>query len=550
MSAGSCATADLLAQWLEGALNPSEAAQLDEHIELCSCCQTQLERLTRCHVSAFLETPISERWAELATTLRQAQHEGTATDPDGMNSSASPAVPKGRFGESFPQVSGYEVLELLGRGGMGRVYLARHVALNRSVAIKVIAPHLAEHSQFIARLQLEARSLASVKHPNIVQVFDVVDVAGQPALILEYVPDGTLSSRCEQRKLTQLEACRIAEQICRGVHASHVAGIIHRDLKPANVLMDGMIPKVTDFGLALNAPSEQRLTAPGECPGTPEYMAPEQIREGVTSSSPSSDVYSLGAILYELLTGQPPFVGKTLYQTLEMAANSPVTPPQRHCSEISDDLNDICLRALNKQPDHRFSSAAEMADALANASTKRRHIADLRKRSARLKWVMVLAGITLVVMLLFSLINGSRALKDSAATPNSPAEQQDVLLPAGSLWKGTYKFLPADSDVPDGEMELQVDERSNDTFKGTYYSEQREFAWRIEGAVHGNELSWNFVSAIRDNSAGDVVGVVRVSGTLNGDRISALWSQNGESARLNFVRIQPLQAPLENKTVD
>ena len=205
------------------------------------------------------------------------------------------------------RAGGYEVLGELGRGGMGVVYLARNVRLNRPCALKMFlagdgGPTAA------ARFRAEAEAVARLRHPNIVQIYDVGEAAGVPFLELEYLPGGSLADALDGTPRPAAEAARLIEPLARAVAEAHRLGIVHRDLKPANILLtaDGE-PKVTDFGLARSLASDVGLTHTGQIIGTPSYMAPEQAEAGAVEVGPAADVYSLGAILYELLTGRPPF---------------------------------------------------------------------------------------------------------------------------------------------------------------------------------------------------------------------------------------------------
>lgn len=549
MSTQCCATPDVLARWLEGDLETLVARELDEHVEACCNCQAKLERLTTCRIAPVISAPLRDELKRLASSRPSLADFG-----DTENSGTNNSRPRAQSLEAAPRIPGYEMIRVLGRGGMGRVFLARHASLNRLVAVKVLSMELANSPQLVARLRAEAQSLAALKHPNVLQVFDVVETEGLPALILEYVADGSLSRKCDEQRPLPAEVCRIVEHIARGVHAAHRQGIIHRDLKPTNILMDGSTPKITDFGLALNAATGDRLTVTGDLFGTPEYMAPELIRDGVQNSSPQSDIYALGAILYELLTGHPPFCGRTVFQTMEMAANTAAVPPQTHSPEISDDLNRICLRALEKLPGKRFSSALEMADELASAagtSSSRAITPECRIPTivndlgspGRSEWrwdsvrfaVAGIMAISVVLVLVYSFSKAMRQRPADVQTADSIVPKEN-LFPQGSLWKGTFTFLPSTTGNSDGDMELLVEHRSGEDFEGTYYSGQRNYAWRIRGVIRGNEVWWSYVSALRDNDAGDVVGKAQVTGTIDGDRIVATWAQEDETARLDFLR--------------
>src|SRR5262245_33376408 len=286
-----------------------------------------------------------------------------ASDTAGAgNSGTGAVVPPGR-GATWPVVRGYEILAEMGRGGMGVVYKARQLSLQRLVALKMIQAGSA--SSHAARFRLEAEAVAQLQHPNIVQIYEIGDTDGQSFFALELVEGGTLSGRLRQGALPPLEAARLVETLARAVHHAHERGIVHRDLKPANVLLlpDGT-PKIADFGLA------KRLEGPGvtlsgsAILGTPSYMAPEQAEGRTNQVTRSVDVYALGATLYELLTGRPPFRADTPLNTVLKVVHEEPPPPSGVRAGIPRDLETICLKCLRKQPGERYASADALADDL------------------------------------------------------------------------------------------------------------------------------------------------------------------------------------------
>src|SRR5262249_33739439 len=218
----------------------------------------------------------------------------------------------------LPEVPGYEVLGELGRGGMGVVYRARQGGLKRVVALKMIRSPAAAGPAQLARFRREARALARLQLPHILQISEVGEHDGSPYRALELLTGGGLDRRLRGRPWPARQAARLVETLARAVHAAHECRIVHRDLKPANVLLtaDGL-PKITDFGLAKQLDADTDRTRSGDILGTPSYMAPEQARGRRDDVGPATDVYALGAILYELLTGRPPFNGETVWDTLE-----------------------------------------------------------------------------------------------------------------------------------------------------------------------------------------------------------------------------------------
>jgi serine/threonine-protein kinase len=216
-----------------------------------------------------------------------------------------------------------------------------------------------------ARFRTEAEAFARLQHPHIVQIYEVGEQDGRPYFSLEFIEGGSLDQKLQGVPQPAHEAARLLETLARTIHAAHQRGIVHRDLKPANVLLaaDGT-PKITDFGLAKQLDSEARRTHSGAILGTPSYMAPEQAEGRSREISPATDVYALGAILYELLTGRPPFRGPTLLDTLEQVRSLEPVPPSHLQPKVPRDLETICLQALNKDPARRYGSAAALADDL------------------------------------------------------------------------------------------------------------------------------------------------------------------------------------------
>jgi serine/threonine-protein kinase len=261
-------------------------------------------------------------------------------------------------------VPGYEILDKLGEGGMGVVYKARHLKLNRIVALKMILSGGHARSAELARFQTEAEAIARLQHPNIVQVHEVGEHEGRPFFSLEFCPGGSLDHKLKGTPLPAQEAARLVHTLALAMQAAHDKNVIHRDLKPANVLLseDGT-PKITDFGLARKLDAAGQ-TASGAIMGTPSYMAPEQAGGKTRELGPACDVYALGAILYEVLTGRPPFRAATPLETvLQVVTDEPV-PPSQLQSKTPRDLETICLKCLHKEPARRYGSAQALAEEL------------------------------------------------------------------------------------------------------------------------------------------------------------------------------------------
>lgn len=265
-----------------------------------------------------------------------------------------------------PTVPGYEIVGALGRGGMGVVYKAKQLSLNRIVAIKMILAGTSARPDELAGFRREAELAARTHHPNVVQVFEVSAQAGHAFLAMEYVDGGHLAQKIGGQPQDPRWASRIVETLALAVHEAHRKNIIHRDLKPSNILLtaEGQIPKIADFGLAHLVTNDNQLSTATAYLGTPCYMAPEQADGRAKDIGPCTDIYALGAILYELLTGQPPFRGPTPWETINQIRTSEPVPPSQSQPGIPRDLDTICLKCLEKSPARRYASAAALADDL------------------------------------------------------------------------------------------------------------------------------------------------------------------------------------------
>jgi tetratricopeptide (TPR) repeat protein len=305
--------------------------------------------------------------------------------PTEKEAGAHPAPP----GE-FPRLEGYEILSQLGRGGMGVVYKAWHVPLKRLVAVKMLrSPEDAEPHE-LTRFRQEAEAIARLHHPHIVQIHEVGEQHGRPYLTLEYVEGGSLADRLDGTPWPARPAAELIQTLAQAIQHAHERGIIHRDLKPANVLLQkkdeggrmkdekmpsadssfilppsSFLPKITDFGLArVFIGGADSLTQSGQIMGTPSYVAPEQAGGRSRHVGPATDVYALGAILYELLTGRPPFKGETMLDTLQQVLYVEPVPPTQLQPKTPRDLETICLKCLRKDAGRRYASAADLVEDL------------------------------------------------------------------------------------------------------------------------------------------------------------------------------------------
>jgi eukaryotic-like serine/threonine-protein kinase len=279
---------------------------------------------------------------------------------------------KGQESEQLPPLAGeprrfgdYELLEEIARGGMGVVYRARQVSLNRIVAVKVLLFGRFASDAFVKRFRAEAEAAASLRHPNIVAIHEVGEQDGQHYFSMEFVEGRSLHALVRDKPLSARQAARYLKSIAEAVEYAHCHGVLHRDLKPSNVLIDaGDQPRITDFGLAKRLTADSELTITGQVLGSPNFMPPEQAEPRRGAAGPASDVYSLGAILYHLLTGRPPFVAETFEGTLAQLLHREPISPRLLNPGVPRDLETICLKCLEKDPARRYAAAGQLMEEL------------------------------------------------------------------------------------------------------------------------------------------------------------------------------------------
>ena len=267
--------------------------------------------------------------------------------------------------KTFTNFGDYELLEVIGRGGQGVVYRARQKSLNRIVALKVIGLGQWASTAHLKRFRLEAEAAARLEHPGIVPIHEVGEREGSCYFSMKFVEGGQLDEVARRQLIPLRRAVDLIAKVSRTVHYAHEHGILHRDIKPGNILLDAKgEPHLTDFGLARLVESESSVTHTLDVLGTPSYMAPEQAAGNNAAVGSVTDVYGLGAVLYQLLTGHPPFAGGTTYETIKLVLETEPRQPRQLNPKIDRDLSTICLKCLEKDPKRRYSSALALAEDL------------------------------------------------------------------------------------------------------------------------------------------------------------------------------------------
>jgi WD40 repeat protein len=508
-----CPSATALRRFLAEQLPDAESGHVEAHVEACARCQQSLEELTganRVH-AAGAETLTTNQ--PDATFLRRVQadlHQLTAATLGDRALVAPPPEAKP------PVVADHVILGVLGRGGMGVVYKAWQTKFKRLVALKMIGGSGSAGVSELVRFRVEAEAVARLQHPNIVQAFETGETDGRPFLVLEFVDGGSLAEQL-RGPVPARQSAALLETLARATSYAHQRGIIHRDLKPGNILMAGANgpsadaaggpaagacphgePKIADFGLAKLIVGGADGSRWGAVLGTPAYMAPEQAAGKTKDISTAVDVYSLGAILYELLTARLPFEGRSAAETLQKLATESPVPPRRLQRGVPRDLEMICLRCLEKDPRRRYESAADLAEDLrrfqAGKAVKARpvHPAERLWKWARREpatAALILVAAVSAAGLLAGTLWYQRRLEQSLADTSVARDLAETA-------RDEAREARRDADLKRSEAEEQRDEASRNLYLASIPLAQR--AWQ---AAHVERVR-DLLGGVRPRSAG------------------------------------------------
>src|SRR6184192_1356030 len=365
---------------------------------------------------------------------------------------ASHSKKAARAAEMLGELGDYELLEEVGRGGQGVVFRARQKSLNRTVALKVISLGQWASKAHLKRFRREAEAAASLDHPCIVPIYEVGERDGSCYFSMKFVEGGQLDEVVRRKLMSIRQAAELIAKIARTVHYAHEHGILHGDIKPGNILLDAKgEPHLTDFGLARLLEAESTVTRTREVLGTPSYMAPEQASGETTKLGKATDVYGLGAVLYQLLTGQPPFAGGTTYETIRLLLNTEPRKPRALNHKIDRDLSTICLKCLEKDPKRRYSSALALAEDLErwlkHEPIAARHVGPLvrgRKWVRRNPSIAVMAAMLLALAVPLGVVIWKTESERSTLSNPAPPEKSIAVLPFSNLSKEQENAFFAD----------------------------------------------------------------------------------------------------------
>jgi serine/threonine-protein kinase len=397
-------------------------------------------------------------------------------------------------GVALPRVPGYEVEAVLGCGGMGVVYKARHLKLNRPVALKMLLAGAYAGCQERSRFQREAEAVAGLRHPHIVRVYEVGDLEGRPYFTMEFVEGGSLAEHLAGVPQPARRAAELVATLADAVEFAHASGVIHRDLKPANILLTACgTPVITDFGVARRIDGPD-LTVPGARVGTPSYMAPEQALGQARVVGPAVDVYALGALLYEMLSGRPPFRAETAAETERQVIAEEPAPPSRLNAKVPRDLETICLKCLHKAAARRYTSARELADDLrrflGGRPIRARPVGSIERA---VKWARRRPAAALLAVTLLGLLGAAVCVQQQ-----SVAREKETALREGRAREAVESALRRAADLRQAERWREARYILADTARRLADANSDELASRLAQAQADVRLA-EYLEHIRQN---------------------------------------------------
>lgn len=458
------------------------------------------------------------------------------------------------FAPAHPVLPGFELYEELGRGGMGIVYRARDTRLDQPRAIKFIRAGPFADPKSHDRFSREAKAVARLDHPGVVRIFALGEHGDTLFICMEFLEGGNLHAKLRQGAMAIRAAAELVSRLARAMQHAHDNNVLHRDLKPANVLLtaDG-IPKVSDFGLAKLLDEEEELTQVGAVMGTAAYMAPEQAESRLGEVREAADIWALGVILYQCLTGALPFVGTSRSDTLEAVKNRAPMPPRRLRADIPADLEAICLQCLRKQPQERYGSAAALADDLDNWLAGKSVSVSVRRRNGR-SWATAIAA----AVLLAGLGIGATALYRDRREPDNPAP---AVAPAVAVWNALLAEAPAKLRWPrpgkNSNLQHFADKRelvvSCEQLGLLALGQTDAASYQIEATLAQNPWSGNIGLFFGYQEAAEKVQskpgerfelleIASVSTANQGQRFQAIWSQAFSKAGSNLISVKMKRA--------
>ena len=497
-------TAETLHAYGSGKLDDAAAQTVRKHLAKCPDCRRHVTEITASGSGGpgVAETGATATddatFGSFSSPRMSSTGAADATSGD-LRDAAEAELPAGTRVGDFGD---YELLKVLGEGGMGIVYKARQLSLNRLVALKMIKASRFPSADEVRRFHNESEAVARLDHPNIVPIFEVGQYEDQHYFSMKLIAGESLDRKSKDYLANPRYASELLAMTAAAIHHAHQRGILHRDLKPANILIDSEgRPHVTDFGLAKKVEGDSELTRSGAILGTPAYMAPEQASGKRGAVTTSTDVYGLGAVLYVLLTGRAPFGGDSVIDTLEQVRERPPEPPTKHNRHVSRDLEVICLKCLEKDPRRRYSSADALTEDLkrwlAGEPIAARPVGGAARlwmwcrRNPAQGWAVALVAAAIVVVALISLLFAAQQARHANEQAAAKARISDQ---AKNLEKGRAELKASLADS-DRRLARLFFERAERSFDGSQVSEG--LLWLLESwryAAVAGDPAWQYLA--------------------------------------------------------